>query len=86
MTPNTGSTQASLPPSAITITTMQASVQACCRKSDRIVAVAYCTRSMSLISADSRVPVVCFWKNDTDRRRIDSYRSSRMSVIMPKPA
>ena len=47
---------------------------------------AYCTRSMSLISAESSDPVVCFWKKETERRRIASYKSSRMSVIMPKPA
>jgi len=28
------------------------------------------------------MPVVCLWKNPAERRRIDSYKSFRRSVIM----
>src|SRR3954470_6544494 len=61
-------------------------VKNCCRNSERTLDMANCTRSMSFTMVDTRVPVVCFWKNAADRRRIDLYREFRRSVISPYPA
>ncbi len=65
---NSSSTQASLPPYKMTTPAMKMNVKNCCRKSPSTVDIAVCTRSTSLISVDSSVPVVCFWKNAVDRR------------------
>ena len=41
---------------------------------------------MSLINVERSVPVLLRWKNATERRSMEAYKSSRRSVIMPKPA
>src|SRR5207253_8706142 len=58
-------------------------VNTCCRNSPSTLERENCTRSRSLIRVESRVPVVCFWKNAAERRRIALYIASRRSVIIP---
>ena len=48
--------------------TEKTKVKNCCRSSDSTVDMAYCTRSMSLMMVESRVPVVCLEKNAAERR------------------
>jgi hypothetical protein len=67
---NSTSTQASFPPRSTTTTAVKIRVKNCCRNSASTVDMAYCTRSMSLTSADSSVPVECFWKKATERRNV----------------
>ena len=50
-------TQASLPPRKMTTAVVKMRVKACWRKSERTEEMAYWTRSMSLMSAERRVPV-----------------------------
>ena len=84
---NSSSTQASFPPSSTTTTAaVKIKVKNCCRNSASTLDMAYCTRSMSLMMVESSVPVVLSGKNAAERRRMALYRSSRRSVIMPKPA
>ncbi len=45
-------------------------VKNCCRNSASTVDMAYCTRSISLMMAESSVPVVCLEKNAAERRMI----------------
>ena len=47
-------------------------VKNCCRNSARTVDSAICTRSMSLMVVESRVPVGTCWKKATERRRMAS--------------
>ena len=66
------SIQASLPPSSTTAPAVNIRVKNCCKNSASTLDIAYCTLSMSLTMVDTRVPVVCLWKNAAERRRIDS--------------
>ena len=66
---NSSSTQASFRPRITTTTAVKRKVKNCCRNSASTLDMANCTRSMSLMMVESRVPVVCFWKNAAERRR-----------------
>ena len=80
------STHDSFPPKLTATQVMASRVKNCWRKSAMMVDMAYCTRSISLMIVDNNMPVECFWKKETDLRSTASYKSLRMSVIMPKPA
>ena len=67
---NSSSTQASFPPSSTTTKAVKIKVKNCCRNSASTADMANCTRSMSLMSVDSSVPVEKRWKNATERRRM----------------
>ena len=56
----------------MTTTTVKIRVKACCRNSDSTDDMAYWMRSMSLMSVERMVPVACFWKKETERRRMAS--------------
>ena len=56
---NSSSTHAILPPTTITAAIMNSSVNTCCRKSLSTDDIADCTRSISLISVDTSIPVLC---------------------------
>ncbi len=75
-----------MPPTRITAPTMNTSVKICCSESLNTVDIAVCTRSTSLISVDTSVPVGCRWKKLAERLSNASYRSLRRSVIIPNPA
>ena len=68
------STQASLPPKATTTQAVKIRVKNCCRSSASTEDMANCTRSISLISVETMVPVACCWKKETERRRMASYK------------
>ena len=83
---NSNSTHASFPPRSTTTAAVKIRVKNCCRNSASTPDIAYCTLSISLTIVESSVPVVCFVKNAAELRRIALYKSSRRSVIIPKPA
>ncbi len=68
------STHASLPPRATTTQAVKIRVKNCCRSSASTEDMANCTRSISLISVETMVPVACCWKKETERRRMASYK------------
>ncbi len=69
---NSSRTHAIVPPVITTTAIMTARVKNCCRKSLRMVAIAVCTRSTSLMSVEINVPDVWRWKNAVERRSIES--------------
>ena len=56
---NSSSTSAIVPPVTATTTIITSKVKNCCGKSLSTVAIAFCTRSTSLISVEISVPDVC---------------------------
>ncbi len=80
------STQAMRPPTMMTAPIIKRRVNICCRQSLMTPAMADWTRSTSLMSVEMSVPEVWRWKKAVERLRIESYRSLRRSVTMPKPA
>ena len=68
---NITSTQASFPPRITTTTAVKRKVKNCCRNSARTLDMANCTRSMSLMMVEIKVPVVCVWKKAAERRRTE---------------
>ena len=67
---NSSNTQARFPPKTTTTPATAMKVKNCCRNSASTVDMAYCTRSISLMSADSSVPVACLEKKAAERRMI----------------
>ena len=65
---NRSSTHASFPPNTITTAATDKKVKNCCKNSASTVDMAYCTRSISLMMVESKVPVVCLEKNAAERR------------------
>ena len=65
---NSSRIHASLPPAEITSAAVNRKMKNCCRNSASTLDIANCTLSMSLMIAETSVPVGCFWKNAAERR------------------